>query len=126
MGQFCEAVSGQGCPGTLTHQKLVLLSAIYPGLSRFIEDCFPGFEGLVEDFPYPSQLYLAHHIKLQKTSDIAILWGTYVEYPLPTEHGTCAMATGISEKMGGPPIESSSTLDSDSISNLEPGLFILQ
>ena len=28
------------------------------------------------------------------------LWGAYVEYPLLTECGTCAMATGISEKMG--------------------------
>ena len=31
-----------------------------------------------------------------------LLWGAYVKYPLPTECGTCAMATGISEKMGGP------------------------
>ena len=44
---------------------------------------------------------LTHHIKLQSTSDILPLWGAYVKYPLPTEHSTCAMATGISEKMGG-------------------------
>ena len=37
------------------------------------------------------------------------LWGAYVEYPLPTECGTCAMATGISEKMGGPHTEDSLT-----------------
>ena len=37
------------------------------------------------------------------------LWGAYVEYPLPTECSTCAMATGISEKMGGPHVEDSPT-----------------
>ena len=37
------------------------------------------------------------------------LWGAYVDYPLSTECGTCAMATGISEKMGGPHIEDSLT-----------------
>ena len=38
------------------------------------------------------------------------LWGAYFEYPLPTECGTCAMATGISEKIGGPQVEDSLTL----------------
>ena len=61
----------------------------------------------IQDFLYPSQLHLAHHIKLQRTSDIVPLWGAYVKYPLPTELGTCAMATGISEKMGGPYVEDS-------------------
>ena len=41
------------------------------------------------------------------TSDILPLWGAYVDYPLPTEQGTCAMATGISEKTGGPHVEDS-------------------
>ena len=39
-----------------------------------------------------------------------LLWGAYVEYPLLTECGTHAMATGISEKMGGPHVEDSLTL----------------
>ena len=38
----------------------------------------------IQDFPYPNQLHLAHHLKLQRTSDIVPLWGAYVEYPLPT------------------------------------------
>ena len=38
------------------------------------------------------------------------MWGAYVEYPLPTECGTCAMATGFSEKMGSPHIKDSLTL----------------
>ena len=40
-------------------------------------------------------------------SDILPLWGVYIKYPLPTEQGTCAMAMGISEKMGGPHIKGS-------------------
>ena len=40
-------------------------------------------------------------------SDILPLWGAYVEYPLPTEQGTCAMATDISEQMGGPHVKDS-------------------
>ena len=40
-------------------------------------------------------------------SDILPLWGAYVEYPLPTEWGTCAMAMGISEKMGTPHVKDS-------------------
>ena len=77
-------------------------------LSWFIKICqglFPRVHAM-QNFPYPSRLHLAH-IKLQRTSDIVPLWGAYVEYPLPTERGTCAMATGISEKMGGPHIEDS-------------------
>ena len=38
-----------------------------------------------------------------------LLWGAYVKYPLPAERGTCAMATGISEKMGGPHVKDSLT-----------------
>ena len=38
-----------------------------------------------------------------------LLWGAYAEYPLPTECSTCAMATGISEKMGGPHVKDSLT-----------------
>ena len=60
-----------------------------------------------QEFLYPSRLHLAQHISLQRTSDIVPLWGAYVKYPLPTECSTCAMATGISEKMGGPHIEDS-------------------
>ena len=40
-------------------------------------------------------------------SDILPLLGVYVKYPLPTEQGTCAMATAISEKMGGPHVKDS-------------------
>ena len=40
-------------------------------------------------------------------SNILPLWDAYVKYPLPTERGTCAMATGISEKMDGPHVEDS-------------------
>ena len=61
----------------------------------------------IQDFPYPSRLHLAHHIYLQRTSDILPLWGVYVEYPLPTECGTCAIDTAISEKMGGPCVDDS-------------------
>ena len=50
----------------------------------------------IQDFPYPSGMHLAHHINLRRMSDILQLWGVYVKYPLPTERGTCAMATGIS------------------------------
>ena len=53
-------------------------------LSWFIEIC------------HLKRLHLAHHIRLQKTSDIFPRWGAYVEYPLPTEWGTCAMAASIS------------------------------
>ena len=60
-----------------------------------------------QGFPYPSRMHLAHHINLQRMSDILPLWGVYVKYPLPTELGTCAMAMGISEKMGGPHVEDS-------------------
>ena len=52
-------------------------------------------------------MHLTHHIRLRRTSDILPLWGAYIEYPLPTEQGTCAMATGISEKMDGPHVEDS-------------------
>ena len=61
----------------------------------------------IQDFPYPSRMHLAHHIRLQRMSDILPLWGAYIKYPLPTEQGTNAMATGISYKMGGPHIEDS-------------------
>ena len=70
---------------------------------------FPRVSNL-QDFSYPSWLHLAHHIKLWRTRNIALLWGAYVEYSLPTECGTCAMATGISKKMGGPHIEDFLTL----------------
>ena len=78
-------------------------------LSWFIEihrGLFPRVRA-TQDFLYPSRLHLAHHIKFRRTSDIVPLWGAYVEYPLPTECSTCAMATGISEKMGGLHIEDS-------------------
>ena len=61
----------------------------------------------IQGFPYPSRMHLAHHINLQRMSDILALWGAYVKYPLPTEWGTCAMATGISKKMGSPHVEDS-------------------
>ena len=63
----------------------------------------------IKDFRYPNRLHLVHHIKFRKTSDIFPRWGAYIEYPLPTEWGTCTMATGIGEKMGGPHVEDSSS-----------------
>ena len=83
--------------------------AALPDLSWFIEICpglFPRVH-VTQEFLYPSRLHLAHHVNLQRPSDIVPLWGAYVEYPLPTECGTCAMATGMSEKMGGPHVEDS-------------------
>ena len=52
-------------------------------LSWFIEICQGLFPRVcaTQDFLYPRKLHLAHHIKLQKTSDIVPLWGAYVEYP---------------------------------------------
>ena len=79
------------------------------GLSWFIKiycALFPRVHA-IQDFLYPKRLHLAHHIRLQKTSDILPLWGAYIKYLLPLEWGTCAMATGISEKMGGPHVEDS-------------------
>ena len=78
-------------------------------LSWFIKICRTLFRRVrvIKDFPYLNRLHLSHHIRLQRTSDILPKWGAYVEYPLPTVWGTCAMATGKSEKMGGPHIEDS-------------------
>ena len=59
----------------------------------------------IQDFLYPSRMHLTHHIRLRRMSDILPLWGAYIKYALPTEWGTCAMATGISEKMGGPHVK---------------------
>ena len=78
-------------------------------LSWFIKICCALFPRVcaIQDFQYPYRLHLGHQIRLWKTSDILPIWGAYVKYPLPTEQGTCAMATGISEKMGGPHVEDS-------------------
>ena len=75
-------------------------------LSWFIKICQGLFPRVcaIQGFLYPNRLHLAQHVKLWGTSDIVLLWDAYVEYPLPTECSTCAMATGISEKMGGPHI----------------------
>ena len=72
-------------------------------LSWFIKICQGLFPRVcaIQDFPYPSRLHLAHHIKLWRTSDIIPLWGAYVKYPLPTECGTSAMATGRSPHIKG-------------------------
>ena len=78
-------------------------------LSWFIEmhwALFPRI-GAIKDFPYLNRLHLAHHIRLQKASDILPRWGANVKYPLPTEQGTCTMDKGVSEKMGGPHVEDS-------------------
>ena len=108
MGWLCRVASAKACLGIWTCQKT---GSALRDLSWFIKihwGLFPRVWAL-QDFLYPSWLHLAHHIKLWRTSDIAPLWGTYVEYPLPTECGSCAMATGISEKMGGPHIKDSLT-----------------
>ena len=91
--------------------RFILVIEIHWGL-------FPRVQA-IQDFLHLSRLHLAHHIKLRRTSDIIPLWGAYVEYPLPTECSTCAMATGISEKMGDPYVE-------DSVSNFDPCMSILQ
>ena len=72
-------------------------------LSRLIKIHCAFFQRVhaIQEIPYPSRLHLAYYINLRRTSDIFPLWGAYVEYPLPTEQGTCAMAMGISEKIGG-------------------------
>ena len=78
-------------------------------LSWLIKICcalFPRIHA-IQDLPYPRRMHLAHHINLQRMSDILPLRGAYIEYPLPTEWGTCAMAMGISERMGGPHVEDS-------------------
>ena len=96
-GLTLQADESQVYPGTLTHLKLELPHEII----KICHALFPRVRA-IQDFPYPSRMHLAHHINLQRMSDILPLWGVYVKYPLPTEWGTCAMATSISEKMGGP------------------------
>ena len=106
-----STLQGGEWPGMSWYPDTPEALAALQDLSWFIEICRGLFLRVraPQDFPYPSQLHLAHHIKLQRTSDIAPLWDVYVQYPLPMEHGTCAMATGISEKMGGPHVEDSLT-----------------
>ena len=104
-----SALQGGEWPSVPWYPDSPETGAALQDLSWFIKICqglFPRVQA-IQDFLYPSQLHLAHHIKLQRRGDIVPLWGAHVEYPLPTEHGTCAMATGISEKMGGPHIEHS-------------------
>ena len=78
-------------------------------LSWLIKICCELFQRVCasQDFLYSNRMHLAQHIRLQRTSDILLLWGAYIKYPLPTEQGICAMAMGISEKMGGPHVEDS-------------------
>ena len=90
--------------GTLTHLKLELPLGICPGLSKYAGHSSLEF---VPSKTSHTRTDLAHHIRLQKAGDILPRWGAYVEYPLPTEWGTCTMATGINKKMGGPHIEDS-------------------
>ena len=104
MGQLCRVAGGQVCLGIWTCQKLELHFEICLGSSKFTGDSFLELELYMTSC---NPVHLTHHVKLQRTSDIAPLWGAYVEYPLPIECGTCAMATGISEKIGGPHIEDS-------------------
>ena len=105
MDPLYRVVSGQVYPGTLTHLMLELPHKICLGSSKYAVHSSQRVCA-IQHFLYPNRLHLAHHIRLQKTSDIFPLWGVYVKYPLPTEWGTCAMATGISE-MGGPHVEDS-------------------
>ena len=106
-----STLQGGEWPGVPWYPDTPETGAVLQDSSWFIKICrglFPRVRAL-QDFPYSCQLHLAHHIKLQRTSDIMPLWGAYVEYPLPTEYGTCAMATSINEKMGGPYIKDSLT-----------------
>ena len=107
MGLLCRVVSGQLCLGIWTCQKLELPFEICLGSLKFARDSFLEFE-LYKTSHTPVN-FILHTLNFQRTSDIAPLLGAYVEYPLPTEHSTCAMATGISEKMGGPHVEDSLT-----------------
>ena len=102
-------LQGGGWPSVPWYPDTPETGAATQDLSWFIKICcalFPRVHA-IKDFPYPNRLHLAHHTRLQKTSDILLRRDAYVEYPLSTEQGTCTMATGISEKMGGPHIEDS-------------------
>ena len=76
--------------------ELELPYEIYLGSSKFTGVSFQEF------MPYRTS-----HIQADCILHIVPLWGAYVEYPLPTERDTCAMATGMSEQMGGPHIKDS-------------------
>ena len=118
MVRYRKVVSGKVYPGTLTHLKLELPLRICPGLSKYIVHSSLEF--------VPSK---TSHIQTD-----CILPGisgfekqvTNFQVPLLTEWGTCAMATSISEKMGGPHIEDSlspwSWTDPPSSSRLCPNL----
>ena len=113
-----STLQGGKWPGMPWYPDTPETEAALQDLSWIIKICwglFPRVQS-IQDFPYPSQLHLAHHIKLRRTSDIVPLWGSYVKYPLPTECSTCAMATGISEKMGGPHVEDSLSLWTQTVS----------
>ena len=91
-------------PGTLTHLKLELPLGICPGLSKYT-----GHSSL--EFVPSKTSHIQTDCILPIISGFKRLatyfQGAYVKYPLPTEWGTCAMATGRSEKMGGPHVEDS-------------------
>ena len=101
-----KGVTGQVYPGILTHPSLELQHEICPGLSKY------AMHSSLEFMPSRTSHIWTDCIwptisGFKKTSDILPLWGAYIEYPLPTEWGTCGMATSISEKMGGPHVEDS-------------------
>ena len=76
-------LQGGGWPGVPWYPDMPETRAALWDLSWFIKICqglFPRV-WVLQDFPYPSQLHLAHHITLRRTSNIALLWGAYVEYP---------------------------------------------
>ena len=102
-------LQGGEWPSVLWYTDTSVTRAATRDLSWFIEKChvlFPRVHA-IKNFPYLNRLHLAHHIRLQETSDILPRWGADVKYPLPTEQGTCTMATSISEKMGCPHVEDS-------------------
>ena len=79
------------------------------GSSKFAVHSFQGFVPS-RTFHIQADCTLHTIINLQRTSDILPLWGAYIEYPLPTEWGTCAMATGISENIDSPHVKDSLSL----------------
>ena len=106
MDPLYRVVSGQVYPGTLTHLKLELPPNICLGSSKYAVHSSQEF--------VPSRTLNIHTdcILLTKSGFekpvTYFQYGVaYIKYPLPTEQGTCAMATGISEKMGGPHVEDS-------------------
>ena len=105
--QCCKVVGDQKYPGIKTHLQWVHKPKTCPGSSKYTIHSFPEFEPsrISHIHILSCQLHLVNPFKLCGTSDISPKWGAYIKYPLPTERGQCAMATGICKGMGGPHAE---------------------